>query len=105
MNFLGPELVADLVSLIQQADADSRTRVLVFASADREYFIAHVDVTRIAEYRDQPTKLAEDFCRDSDLFAERSRASDTQARIGAAMKRGFQTQDAELAPGRIVAEL
>jgi enoyl-CoA hydratase/carnithine racemase len=30
----------------------------VFASADPDYFIAHVDVTRIAEYREQVVKLA-----------------------------------------------
>jgi enoyl-CoA hydratase/carnithine racemase len=51
MNLLGPELVRDLVSLIQGAEADETTRVLVFRSADPEYFISHVDVTQIAEYR------------------------------------------------------
>jgi enoyl-CoA hydratase/carnithine racemase len=51
MNLLGPELVRDLVSLIQQAEADDRVQVLVFKSADPDYFIAHVDVTRISEYR------------------------------------------------------
>src|SRR3984885_8828533 len=50
MNLLGPELVRDLVSLIQQAEADDSVRVLVFKSADPDYFISHVDVTRIAEY-------------------------------------------------------
>src|SRR5215470_19863440 len=58
MNLLGPPLVRDLVSLIQQAEADEKLRVLVFKSADPDYFIAHVDVTRIAEYRDLTTKLA-----------------------------------------------
>jgi len=47
MNLLGPELVRDLVSLIQQSEADDSIRVLVFKSADRDYFISHVDVTRI----------------------------------------------------------
>ena len=51
MNLLGPELVRDLVSLIQHAEADSALRVLVFKSADPDYFISHVDVTRIKEYR------------------------------------------------------
>ena len=58
MNLLGPELVRDLVSLIQQAEADDAIRVLVFKSADKDYFISHVDVTRIAEYREQAAKLA-----------------------------------------------
>src|SRR5262245_12164355 len=57
MNLLGTELVRDLVSLIQRAEADTTFQVLVFASADRDYFISHVDVTRINEYREQAAKL------------------------------------------------
>jgi len=57
MNLLGPELVRDLVSLIQHAEADSALRVLVFKSADPDYFISHVDVTRIKEYREEAAKL------------------------------------------------
>ena len=57
MNLLGPELVRDLVSLIQQAEADDAIRVLVFKSADPDYFISHVDVTRIKEYREEAAKL------------------------------------------------
>jgi len=57
MNLLGPELVRDLVSLIQRAEADDAIKVLVFKSADPDYFISHVDVTRIKEYREQTAKL------------------------------------------------
>src|SRR5262245_45937288 len=57
MNLLGPELVRDLVSLIQQAEADDAFRVLVFKSADPDYFISHVDLTRIKEYREEAAKL------------------------------------------------
>ena len=57
MNLLGPELVRDLVSLIQWAEADAGVQVLVFRSADPDYFISHVDVTRIAEYRAEAAKL------------------------------------------------
>ena len=57
MNLLGPELVRDLVSLLQQAEADEAIQVLVFKSADPDYFISHVDVTRINEYREQVMKL------------------------------------------------
>jgi enoyl-CoA hydratase/carnithine racemase len=57
MNLLGTELVRDLVSLIQHAEADAALQVLVFRSADPDYFIAHVDVTRINEYREQAVKL------------------------------------------------
>jgi enoyl-CoA hydratase/carnithine racemase len=57
MNLLGPELVRDLVSLIQQAEANDTIRVLVFRSADPDYFISHVDVTTIKEIREAAAKL------------------------------------------------
>jgi enoyl-CoA hydratase/carnithine racemase len=57
MNLLGPELVRDLVSLIQRAEADTAIKVLVFKSADPDYFISHVDVTKIKEYREEAAKL------------------------------------------------
>jgi enoyl-CoA hydratase/carnithine racemase len=57
MNLLGPGLVRDLVSLLQAAEADDTLRVLVFRSADPHYFISHVDVTRVAEYRESAVKL------------------------------------------------
>jgi enoyl-CoA hydratase/carnithine racemase len=57
MNLMGPELVRDLVSLIQRAEADEAVKVLVFKSADPDYFISHVDVTKIKEYRAEAAKL------------------------------------------------
>jgi enoyl-CoA hydratase/carnithine racemase len=57
MNVLGPELVRDLASLIQRAEADDAVQVLVFKSEDPDYFIPHVDLTRIAEYRAEAAKL------------------------------------------------
>src|SRR5919201_4764404 len=57
MNLLGPELVRDLVALIKRAEADDAIHVLVFKSADPDYFISHVDVTRIKEYRQEAAKL------------------------------------------------
>ena len=57
MNLEGPELIRDLVSLIQQAESDETVQVLVFKSRDPDYFIAHVDVTRIKENRDAAAKL------------------------------------------------
>jgi enoyl-CoA hydratase/carnithine racemase len=58
MNLLGPHLVRDLVSLIQWAESDETLHVLVFRSADPDYFISHVDVTRINEYREAAAALA-----------------------------------------------
>jgi enoyl-CoA hydratase/carnithine racemase len=57
MNLLGTELVRDLVSLIQRAEADDRVQVIVFKSADPDYFISHVDVTRIKENCEAAAKL------------------------------------------------
>jgi enoyl-CoA hydratase/carnithine racemase len=57
MNLLGPALVRDLVSLVQQVEADRAVKVCVFKSADPDYFIPHVDVTKIKEYRAEAVKL------------------------------------------------
>jgi enoyl-CoA hydratase/carnithine racemase len=57
MNLLGPELVRDLVALIQGAEAAEEVKVLVFSSADPDYFISHVDLDRVAEYRAEAAKL------------------------------------------------
>jgi hypothetical protein len=47
----------------------------------------------------------EDFRRDSDLFGEGVRNPEAQSRIQAAMKRGFQTRDAEMAVARMLGDL
>jgi enoyl-CoA hydratase/carnithine racemase len=57
MNLQGPELIRDLVSLIKRAEADDSVQVIVFKSADPDYFISHVDVTRIKENREAAAKL------------------------------------------------
>src|SRR5438093_8112834 len=57
MKLEGPELIRDLVSLIQRAEADGTVQVIVFKSADPDYFISHVDVTRIKENREAAAKL------------------------------------------------
>lgn len=59
MNLIGPELISDLVSLIEHAGS-SECRVVVFSSADRDYFIPHVDMTKVREYREAAAKLAGD---------------------------------------------
>jgi enoyl-CoA hydratase/carnithine racemase len=48
---------------------------------------------------------AEDFRRDSDLFLQLVGNRDAQTRIQAAMKRGFQTRDAEIDLARMLEDL
>jgi hypothetical protein len=50
MNLIGPELVHDLVGLVGALDSDQETRVGVLQSADPDYFVPHVDLTKVAEY-------------------------------------------------------
>jgi enoyl-CoA hydratase/carnithine racemase len=57
INLIGPALVTDLVSLIELLDQGDRYRVVVFSSADPDFFIPHVDVTKISEYREAAAKL------------------------------------------------
>jgi hypothetical protein len=47
----------------------------------------------------------EDFRRDSNLFGESARQAETQVRIQAAMKRGFQTREAELSLASMLGHL
>jgi enoyl-CoA hydratase/carnithine racemase len=60
MNLQGPELVRDLFTLVQRAEEDDGVNVLVFRSADPDYFIAHVDVTKIRETRAEAAKLVDE---------------------------------------------
>ena len=57
MNLMGPELVRDLVSLIQQSEGDNSIQVIVFKSANPHYFISHVNVKQVKEYRKEVVKL------------------------------------------------
>lgn len=57
INLLGTGLVSDLVSLIEILDKGDLYKVVVFSSANPEYFIPHVDVTKIKEYREIAAKL------------------------------------------------
>ena len=56
MNLIGPELVRDLVTLLSDLESDEDMRVMVLESADPEYFVPHVDLTRVAEYTAEAAK-------------------------------------------------
>jgi len=56
-NLLGPALVRNLVTLIRGAEADDGTKVLVWSSADPDYFISHVEVTKVKEDHEEAAKL------------------------------------------------
>jgi enoyl-CoA hydratase/carnithine racemase len=50
MNLIGPELVRDLVELFGVLESGRDIQVVVLESADPEYFVPHVDLTKVAEY-------------------------------------------------------
>ena len=56
MNLIGPELVRDLVILLGELESDADIRVMVLESADPEYFVPHVDLTKVAEYTAEAAK-------------------------------------------------
>jgi enoyl-CoA hydratase/carnithine racemase len=56
MNLIGPELVRDLVALVAELESSDDVRVVVLESADHEYFVPHVDLTKVAEYTAEAAK-------------------------------------------------
>ena len=56
MNLIGPELVHDLVMLIGALGSGQETRVMVLESADPDYFIPHVDLTKVDQYTAEAAK-------------------------------------------------
>lgn len=56
LNLIGPEFVADLVALLDAVERDDTVRVIVFRSAQPDFFIAHVDVARVAQYTAEAAK-------------------------------------------------
>jgi enoyl-CoA hydratase/carnithine racemase len=56
MNLIGPELVRDRVTLLSELESDADIRVMVLESADPEYFVPHVDLTKVAEYTAEAAK-------------------------------------------------
>jgi enoyl-CoA hydratase/carnithine racemase len=57
INLMGPALVSDLVSLIQFLNSTEEYRVVVFSSANPDFFIAHFDIVKAPEYRVAAARL------------------------------------------------
>ncbi len=56
LNLIGPDLVRDLVHLIGYLSDATPFRVVVFDSADPDYFLPHVDLTKVPEYTAEAAK-------------------------------------------------
>ncbi|SEO06559.1 Enoyl-CoA hydratase/carnithine racemase [Actinacidiphila rubida] len=56
MNLIGPEVVRDLVSLIDDLSQPDAPRVVIFTSADGDFFFPHVDLTKVAAYTAEAAK-------------------------------------------------
>jgi enoyl-CoA hydratase/carnithine racemase len=57
VNLIGPALVRDLVDLLNTLEHDEDVRVVVFASADEEFFLPHVDIVQVAEYTKETARI------------------------------------------------
>jgi enoyl-CoA hydratase/carnithine racemase len=56
INLIGPEVVRDLVTLIDELYAPTTVRVVIFDSSDPDFLFPHVDVTKVAEYTAEAAK-------------------------------------------------
>ena len=50
LNLFDPEMGDELASLITELEKDSAIKVVVFDSANPDYFISHIDLIRSAEF-------------------------------------------------------
>jgi enoyl-CoA hydratase/carnithine racemase len=57
MNLIGPALVADFVKIIQMLDEGTTRRVAVFSSTDSDFFLNHVDIYSVQQYREAAAAL------------------------------------------------
>ena len=50
VNLYDPDVESDLVDVLDRLDADDDVKVVVFDSAHRDFFLAHLDLNRIGEH-------------------------------------------------------
>ena len=89
MNLLDVPLVKELSNFLDEAQSDDAVRVIVFESADPEYFLAHYDVQDVLTRPVQPGK-AGTITSSFQQFVERYRTSPkvTIARIEGRVRGG-----------------
>jgi enoyl-CoA hydratase/carnithine racemase len=56
VNLIRSELIRDLVGLLGTLESDQETTVVALESADPEYFVPHVDLTKVADYTAEAAK-------------------------------------------------
>jgi len=57
LNLIGPEMVSDLVTLVQYLESHDDVSVVVFGSASPDFFSAHVDMYRASELGSELARL------------------------------------------------
>ena len=60
INLMTPDMVEDINRLTREVAADDEIKVIVFRSANPDYFIAHYDVTVLAQFPDEPPPKPEE---------------------------------------------
>jgi enoyl-CoA hydratase/carnithine racemase len=61
INLMTLEMVMDLARLAEEVALDDRVKVIVFESANPDYFIAHFDVNFLEQFPDEPAPKAEEL--------------------------------------------
>ena len=54
LNLFDQEMVEDLQALMEKLEQDDEVKIVVFDSADPDYFISHIDLARINELSTEP---------------------------------------------------
>ena len=54
VNMLAPAGIVELQALVMEVEADAAAKVLIFQSADPDFFIAHFDTAKAAELPREP---------------------------------------------------
>jgi enoyl-CoA hydratase/carnithine racemase len=68
LNMIGPELVRDLIAVVHRLESDDDISVVVFTSANPDFFSAHVDMGQVAALRSELTRLDPDNARLGSLY-------------------------------------